>query len=310
MMTNRSSRRRSRRPSDSFSRIATPAIALAVLAWSAVAVGQPTSPKDKPGSQASPAGGMERPPRLPTAPTYELRSFLRMDSVRGGEDTLVATVGEPVKLSLALPGGERWETANIGCFQVRTYGRQELVAPGAADGGGRIDYTFAEPGWALVIFCAGPAGEKGKSDSWQRTPYCTKMIVRIDPDASSGSSTDGRREAQPALKDPGITAKVGMKVEILPYMVPSALRFSDEPTHLPVRVYWEGMAQKNVGVVAYGPEGARQEATTGSKGIAHLRITRPGRWLIRYTKEVDGVTYTGELVFDVPAAAPSTGGGR
>ena len=72
----------------------------------------------------------------------------------------------------------------------------------------------------------------------------------------------------------------------------------------------ESGALKDVTVHAYGPNGAHTQATTDGKGIAHVELTAPGRWLIRHTREVDGTTYSGDLVFDAGNVSDRKGGGR
>ena len=105
------------------------------------------------------------------------------------------------------------------------------------------------------------------------------------------------------------TLKVGMKVEVCPYISPIHLRPGAGPggADLPVRVYYEGIAQKHVTVTAHSPDAKVQTATTDSKGIAHLKIPRPGKWLVRYVHVANGTTYTGDLLFEVE---PDTKGGK
>jgi len=284
---------------------------LAVVGNPVAAFSQQVEPKAKDQPQTQPKSSSDQVaealPLTPGASAGEPRPFVKISPDKRGLGTLAVKAGEPVKVVLDLPGGERWDTANIGQFHVRTYGRQESIDPVLAGGAKHLAYTFAQPGWALIVISAGPAGERGKSDSWQRTPYCTKMIVRVDPPDGGGGPTSG------SFPNPGLTSKVGMKVELLPYISPPALRVSSDPsqkTHLPVRVYWEGASEKQATIWAYGPDGAKTSAVTGGKGIANIEITKPGRWLVRYEKNVDGTMYTGDLIFDAPGVAPGKGEGR
>ncbi len=230
-------------------------------------------------------------------------TFLRMKSGLRAEDALVAKVGESVRFVLDLPTREGWSDANIGSLQIRSLGRQERVDLSNLTAEGEVGYTFDKPGWALVILNAGSAVAKQRSDAWQATPYCTKLIVRVDP------AGEIRPNSRP-LPDGGVTGKVGMKVELLPYIAPYGLAVTpsdpNDPktgSYVPVRVYFDGISQKSVKIHAYGPEGAHTTAVTGKKGIANVKLTRAGRWLIRYQKAVDGEIYTGDLVFDAPGEA-------
>ncbi len=210
------------------------------------------------------------------------------------DDTLRVIVGEPVRMTIQIPGGETWAQANIAQFQVRTFGKTETITvdPNAATN--ELTYRFEEPGYAMIILAAGSAASRGHTDSVSRTPYCSKLLIRVDPAGADELAV------QPILKSPGLTAKVGMKVEVSPYIDP--LSFTPQAVQrgadLPVRVYFEGMAQKNAEVTAYGPGGKQQTRKTDAKGLAHFRINATGRWVVRYEHHVDGVPYTGDLVFD------------
>lgn len=210
------------------------------------------------------------------------------------DDTLRVTAGEPVRMTIRIPSGETWAQANVAQLQVRTFGKTETITvdPNAATN--ELIYQFEEPGFAMIIFAAGSAASKGHTDSVSRTPYCSKLLVRID----SADATE--LGDPPALKSPGLTAKVGMKVEISPYIDP--LSFTREAVErgadLPVRVYFEGAAQKNAKVTAYGPGGTQQTRTTDAKGIARFKVNRTGRWIVRYQHDIGGVLYTGDLIFD------------
>lgn len=216
-------------------------------------------------------------------------------------DSLVARVGRPFALTLNLPSGDTWATANIGQFMVRAFGpldpeigvsaqQQSLDPVGPAAAGNAFTHTFANPGYALVVLGAGPAGEKGHGDSWQRTNWCTKLVVRIDPDAGDNAE----------MRDAGVTAKVGQKIELLPMIAPYALVPGAD---LPVRAYFNNDKAAGKEVTAYRPDGSTDVQTTGSVGVANFRITQAGRWMIRFDHTDAGTTYTAELVFDVSNAA-------
>ena len=53
--------------------------------------------------------------------------------------------------------------------------------------------TFEQPGTALLVLSVGRAEDRGFSNSWQRTPYCSKAVVRIQPgnDQAAARATVG-----------------------------------------------------------------------------------------------------------------------
>lgn len=213
--------------------------------------------------------------------------FLKLDS-------LAVTAGAPFRLTLNLPEGESWAEANIAQLVLRTYGRHDQVTIPPAASGKELNASVPLPGPTMLILSAGPAAEKGKSDSWQRTPYCAKYFLRVDP------APDAPPAAATPAPDPGFCGKVGQKIELLPGMSPAAL----EPgSDMIVRAYYEGEAQEGDAVTAYRPDGTSEIQLTRSKGFANFRITQGGRWLIRYTKVADGEKYTADLVFDVPGGS-------
>jgi hypothetical protein len=228
-----------------------------------------------------------------TAQAADVESFLRLEA-GGVTDTLSATVGQPVKIRLTLPGGVRWTEANIGRLVVRTHGVQRRVAPTPAAGTDFLQYTFSEPGSAIMILAAGPPEQKGKSDSWQRTTYCTKLFIRVKADG----------DAAGAARDPGQTAKAGTRIELLPLIAPTTLRVGDD---IPVRAYFNAGGQKGVIVAAHRPDGSTEEKKTDSVGTTHFRINVPGKWIVRYEHKADATTYIGEVVFEVPAEASKKG---
>jgi len=214
--------------------------------------------------------------------------------------SLAPRAEEPLKLTLALPNSEDWSQANISRLVIWTPGNQKSIVPDKpAAGLKELSYTFKEPGYAMIILSAGPATAKDTKNAWQRTPYCTKLVLRVGP-------KEGEPRAQDYVRDPGLTGKVGQKIEVVPYFSPVHLLTGDD---LPVRVYFDNGAQSGATVVAIRPDGSVDTQTSNATGIANFRITLPGRWIIRYQKEVaqEG-TYTGELVFEVPAGSRQEGG--
>lgn len=215
--------------------------------------------------------------------------FLELD-----DGTLQVTAGKPVRMRIQIPGGETWSQANVGQFQIRTFGKVETISPDPKSVSPELLYLFEEPGYAMVILAAGPGSSKDQPDSVTQTPYCCKLLVRVDP-AAPEQSTDRQ-----SLKSPGLTAKVGMKIEVCPYRDPMLLspEAIENGADLPVRVYFEGASQAHAKVTAFGPNGEQQTRTTDTKGIAHFKITAPGRWVVRYQHVVHRVQYTGDLIFD------------
>ncbi|MCH7527464.1 MAG: DUF4198 domain-containing protein [Planctomycetes bacterium] len=210
--------------------------------------------------------------------------------------TLNPKAGEAVWIRLNLPTGEGWREANIGLLIVRAGGEQRSIPVEPKPGEDFITVTFDQPGYALIVLSAGPASATGHSDSWQRTPYCSKAVLRVSP-------KDGKSSSRLADSGSGVVGKVGQKLEILPLINPSTLRVGDD---LPVRVYYEGVKQRGVTVQAISTDhgvGTRPakitDKTSDSVGTAWFSISDRGRWMVRFEHTVDDVRYVAELVFDV-----------
>jgi len=213
--------------------------------------------------------------------------------------SLTAKAGEPVPIKLDLAEIHSWKKANVGQFFVRTYGKQRTIDPASGEDDSTVTLTFDEPGLALVVIDVGPESEKGKSDSWQRTTRCTKLVMRVEGDFVKGKTGDGDHRLKTGAKpprDPGIMSKVGSTVEVLPYMNPADIEPGDD---LPVRVYYQGIKQARQSVIAIAPDGSQSTRTSDSVGTATFHITQVGRWLIRFEKEVDGTRYVADLIFEV-----------
>ena len=302
---------RPRRPGRFAGRVVCLAAVAAIVVCSGAALAQEIGrsaqpePAAKPDAKAEPAAVKPAPSVEPSA----TESFLELQTGVRAADNLTAVAGKPVRLSLNLPTGENFSEANIGQLMFRSYARQEHRAEAAATAGDTMTYTFDRPGYALIVLCAGPASMKDSSDSWQRTTYNTKLVLKVEPDPERAA-----REPVP-FRDGGVTAKVGMKVEVMPLMAPYSIavppaKGDEGGFYFPVRVYWEGSKEKHVTIHALGPGDAHSTAETDGQGIANIRLTEPGRWIIRHQKKVDGVLYTGDLVFDAPAPEKEKGGSR
>ena len=72
---------------------------------------------------------------------------------------------------------------------------------------GTVAWQFDRPGVAVILVESGPAALAGVSDAWSRTTYCARMIVRVDAPAGT---------AVVPPRDPGVLAKAGQKIEIMP----------------------------------------------------------------------------------------------
>lgn len=203
--------------------------------------------------------------------------------------TLKLQVGQSLELGLRLPNGEGWSQVNIGQFMVREPGRQRTLEPVILQGRDTVSIELDRPGFALIVIDVGPSSDKGHRDSWQRTTHCTKLVVHVE--GPSAHLID---------RNPGLTAKVGGKIEILPLLDPTTLLPGSD---LPVRIYFEGDKQVGQKVTVISP--AEEKATYVSDGVgaATVRIPRPGRWILRYEKESEGRRYLADLMFDVPGEA-------
>jgi hypothetical protein len=164
-----------------------------------------------------------------------------------------------------------------------------LAAPNA-DGG--VPYTFRKPGWYLVALSTGPAEMRKRSDAWQAVTQCTKLIVQAIGDPV------GQADPRRGSPDPGLTAKVGQRFEIVPLIAPPSLRVGDD---LPVRAFFDFEKLVDTPVKAVRPDGSVEVRTTDSVGSAIFPITQAGRWVVRYEKPLEGVIRVSELVFDVAA---------
>lgn len=228
-------------------------------------------------------------------------TFVKLD-----DDTLRVTAGHAVRVTLQIPGGEAWSQANIGQLQLRTFGRVENISPAEDEASHQLNFTIDDPGYAMLILAVGPGSTKSKTDSVTHTPYCAKLLLRVDAASTAASPSSNDKLAPGVLKSPGMMAKVGMKVEVSPFIDPLSLSAHDVRigADLPVRVYYEGSSQKQVSVTAYSPDGTPQRQTTDGVGSARFRIDQIGRWLIRYQHVADGITYTGDLVFEAGVDPP------
>jgi hypothetical protein len=205
-------------------------------------------------------------------------------------DALRAEVGQVLSLELNIPG-ESWATANIGHLGIRAGGEQHNLPAAAYERNGGPQWSFKEPGHALVLLAAGPAAAKGTANAWRQTTRCTKLVLTIDPPGGSvpDASVTGGDGA-------GLTARVGQRIEIVPVIPPPQLRPGGE---LPVRAHFDDSSAGGAELRALGPDGAEQILTASPSGLAVVRITGAGRWLISFDRNAGGTGYRAELVFEV-----------
>lgn len=204
---------------------------------------------------------------------------------------LSVPAGQPLELTLRLPNGESWSAVNVGRFIVREQGVQRSIEPPIAATRDTMSLAFDKAGYALVALDVGPSSEKDQRDSWRRTTHCTKLFVRI---TGEGEKSAGQ--------NPGLTAKVGSRIELLPLMDPTQLAPGAD---LPVRAYFDGDKAVGGEVTALAPDGTSSAATTDSVGATHFKIDRAGRWTIRFAHMLEGTPYVAELVFDVNESPPA-----
>jgi hypothetical protein len=196
----------------------------------------------------------------------------------------------PVRFSLTLPDGRDWSGVNIAQFAVRTWKRQESLVDRARAATAAVEQTFDRSGWALVAVSVGPREATHRSDAVSQVTHCAKLVLNIvDPPEKS-------QERERQYKNPGLTAKVGQRFEIVPLISPPALKIGGD---LPVRAYFDYDKGVELPVTAVAPDGTIQEAVTDSVGVAHFPMTQAGRWLIRFEKPLDGSQRFAELVFEV-----------
>jgi hypothetical protein len=219
--------------------------------------------------------------------------FLRLGADKQ-TDTLAVSVNEPIRFQLFLPGGEHWSTANIGSFIIRTSSVQEMIDASDLPASSSIEKRFTETGDTLVALSAGPASEKGKSDSWERTTCCSKLFVRVG--AKDVPAITAGRQGHAAL-----TAKLGQRIELVPLIAPTSLQLGDD---LPVRAFFDNGKMSDATVTAYRPDGRTDVRRTDKVGAAVFRIVAPGRWQIRLEHNDADTTYTAELLFDVLSIEP------
>jgi hypothetical protein len=195
---------------------------------------------------------------------------------------------EPVGFLLRLPNGENWSQANLGQFIIRAGHLQENLLPAPPKDVDRFSHTFLDGGDVLIALAAGPGTEKGKSDAWERTPWCVKLILREE---------NGEKAPSAPRSTASLTAKVGQKIEIVPLIAPTLLRVGHD---LPLRVYFNNDKQPNQAVTGWRPNGESETKTTDSVGAATFRITHVGKWLFEYQRVEPEAVYIAQLVFVVP----------
>lgn len=202
------------------------------------------------------------------------------------------TAKQPIRFTLTIPDEPEWAQINMGQCVVREASIQRnLPVRISSAKRNTLDYTFEEPGYALIAVCFGPSDGVQRSDSWRQVTQCTKRIVRVVGEGHA---------AETKVKDPGVTAKVGQRMEFVPLISPAVLRPGDD---LPIRLFVDYEKATAAPVVAYAPDGSKQEAATDAVGAVNFSIHQAGSWLIRHERVVEGARWITELAFDVEARA-------
>ena len=101
----------------------------------------------------------------------------------------------------------------------------------------------------------------------------------------------------------GLLAKA---VEIRALMDPTAVML---PSDIAVRVYVRGDGAPGVTVIAtHEPSGASRSSAADARGIANVRLDRPGAWRVEFHSlepaeddDADWVLHSGTLTFDAGA---------
>lgn len=203
-------------------------------------------------------------------------------------DRLVAQVGVPFEIPLAMPDGAGWKEVNVARIMVREgEGQRDLTLPADADA---LKITFEKPGYALVALDVGPAAARNQPDSWRQVTHCVKLVIRVEGNAPTTQTPE-------PLQTTAIAAKLGSRIEILPLIDPTRLRVGND---LPVRVYLDGDKVAEAPIAAVGPDGKVREAVTDRVGSTHVRIDLSGRWRFIFEIESEGLTRRAELIFEVP----------
>lgn len=144
------------------------------------------------------------------------------------------------------------------------------------------------------------------------TPEGSRPGSKLDnPTAIRAGRTEKFSKALVNLSasDPGFATVLGDRLEIVPAANPAGLRVGDE---LPVRVLFEGQPLGAAVTATYQgfstrPDTYAYATQATAEGIAHIRITAPGLWLVRVqhrimlsgNREIDIDTTRAILAFQV-----------
>ena len=228
-----------------------------------------------------------------------------------GEVVKVATVDgrdAPVlRLTLDPEVGKSWSEVYVGRVAVRELGVQRRVPDKSLTDSPILDVELSpETGCSMVLVDLGPESVRGRVDAWRRTTRSTKIVACNDTGKPS--------EVLAARRQAGVMtmAKVGSRIEIRPAFSPTMMRPGAD---LPVRIYFDNVAQPGVQVEAHGPEGRRIVVTTDALGFATLRLDAAGAWVLRHRMRQQETDYLAELELEVPTVdfwrrLPISGGAK
>ncbi|MDR1019374.1 MAG: DUF4198 domain-containing protein [Synergistaceae bacterium] len=157
----------------------------------------------------------------------------------------------------------------------------------------RIDFSVKIPeGKSSTIIIANKAGEV-----WSVTPDGSKQGTRKSFEdqgikVARASRTDKFAKAivNASEADENFAAVVGQELEIVPVTNPASVKtgqyfkvkvlFNGQPATLPVFATYDGFVKEYQNTYAYYTE-------SDSEGIANIKITTPGIWIIRVSKDND-----------------------
>lgn len=203
----------------------------------------------------------------------------------------------PLAMELRMPGGEDWQSANIGRAVVRQPdGSQMQIADEsawealrAAPRGTPLRLRAAMPGVSMLIVSAGPSGQARGRWAMRNNRYFTKVIF---------SQLDHRGEVPGP--DPGILQKTGQPLEIRPVISPLGLDLSQESQQMAVKIYDDQKSKAFAEVEVFAPSGEAQRIRAEKDGTAYFEVREPGVYRLRYESQIEWEPAAAELIFAVP----------
>ncbi|EFL50586.1 Nickel transport complex, NikM subunit, transmembrane [Solidesulfovibrio fructosivorans JJ]] len=139
--------------------------------------------------------------------------------------------------------------------------------------------TFAKPGAGLILVHRLP-------QVWSLTPEGMKKGTKKDlPGATKSNSYEKFAKAIVSVggSDAGFDAVVGQKLELVPLTDPAKVKVGQD---MDVKVLLDGKPTPAVVLATYdgftkNPNSYAYYTETGDDGVAKVRITHPGLWMVR-----------------------------